>query len=60
MSADTLAAATIARQSAPADAPSARIRWGSADPTVSAPISAPIATPRSRRNQPAIILSAIG
>ena len=38
----------------------ARIRWGRADPTVSAPIRTPIARPRSRRNQPASIFSAIG
>ena len=55
-----LAAATVARQSAPAVAPTARMRWGRADPTVNAPIRTPIASPRSRRNQPASILSAIG
>src|SRR3954469_17207092 len=56
----TLATATMTCQSAPAEAPTARIKWGSAEPTVSAAMISPIATPRSRRNQPAIIRRAIG
>ena len=56
----TLAATTTGRQSTPAYAPMARNRNGSATPTVSAPLTTPIASPRSRRNQPAASFIATG
>jgi hypothetical protein len=54
------AALTTQRQSRPPTAPSARKRWGSAEPTVSAPMRVPIARPRPRRNQPAMSFTATG
>ena len=55
-----LALATTTYQSRPDMTPTRRKRYGSADPTVTAPTRTPIARPRSKRNQPAMIFMPTG